>query len=49
MAAFHGEIGYQLDHMERSADLTTRLLAGLDASRSPLFIEDARIQLEVMH
>lgn len=49
VAAFHGEIGYQLDHMERSADLTTRLLAGLDASRSPLFIEDALIQLEVMH
>lgn len=49
VAAFHGEIGYQLDHMERSADLTTRLVAGLDASRSPLFIEDALIQLEVMH
>ena len=44
LAVFHEEIGYQLDHMEGSADLMTRLL-----SRSHLFIEDALIQLEVMH
>ncbi len=49
VVVFHKEIGYQLDHMEGSADLTTRLLAGLNVSRSCLFIEDALIQLEVMH
>jgi O-methyltransferase involved in polyketide biosynthesis len=48
LVLFHKKLGYQLDHMEASADLTTRLLAGLNVSGSQLFIEDALIQLEVM-
>jgi methyltransferase (TIGR00027 family) len=44
----HEEMGYQLDHIEGSADLTTRLLPSLKVSRSRLFIEDALIQLEVV-
>jgi methyltransferase (TIGR00027 family) len=48
LAAFHEEIGYQLDHMEGSADLTTRLLGGVSMSRGHLFKEDVLIQLEVM-
>jgi methyltransferase (TIGR00027 family) len=46
---FHKEMGYQVDHMEGSADLTTRLLPGLNPSERGLFIEDMLIQLEVMH
>ena len=46
---FHKEMGYQLDHLEGSADLTTRLLPGLNMSEKGLFMEDMLIQLEVMH
>jgi methyltransferase (TIGR00027 family) len=48
LIAFHEEIGYQLDHMEGSASLMTRLLGGLSMSIGHLFKEDVLIQLEVM-
>jgi methyltransferase (TIGR00027 family) len=47
MAAFHEQLGFRLEHFERSADLTVRLLANLEKQRYPLFLEDALIQLEV--
>lgn len=49
VADYHEEIGYRLDYMEQGAELTTRLLTSLAKSRAPLFMEDALIQLEVMH
>ena len=47
MAIFHEKLGYQLDHMEGSAELTTRLVGSLNVTHSPLFLEDALIQLEI--
>ena len=47
MAIFHEKLGYRLDHMEGSAELTTRLVGSLNVTRSPLFLEDALIQLEI--
>jgi methyltransferase (TIGR00027 family) len=49
LAAFHEKIGYQLDHMEGSADLTTRLLPGMNESKACLFTEDVLVQLEIRH
>ena len=49
VADYHEEIGYRLDYMERSSGLSTRLLTSLAKSGASLFIEDALIQLEVMH
>jgi methyltransferase (TIGR00027 family) len=48
LAAFHEELGYHLVHMERSANLSTRLLPCLEKLTLPLFTEDALIQLEVL-
>lgn len=47
LAVFHERIGYRLEHVEGSADLTMRMVAGLNRSSSPLFIEDMLIQLQV--
>jgi methyltransferase (TIGR00027 family) len=47
MVNFHNQLGYQLDHLEGSAELTARLLAR--PSISYFFLEDALIQLEVTH
>jgi len=49
MASFHEKLGYQLDHMEGSAELTTRLVGYSNVAHSPLFLEDALIQLEITH
>ena len=49
ITAFHEPLGFRLEHFERSADLTVRLLANLEKPRPPLFLEDALIQLEVTH
>ena len=45
--AYHEEIGYTLNHMERSSELTERILNSLAKSGVPLFTEDGLIQLEV--
>ena len=47
--AFHEQLGFRLEHFERSADLTVRVLANLKQPRHPLFQEDALIQLKVPH
>jgi methyltransferase (TIGR00027 family) len=49
ITAFHEQLGFRLEHFERSADLTVRVLADLEQPRYPLFLEDALIQLEVTH
>ena len=49
ITAFHEQLGFRLEHFERSSDLTVRLLANLEKPRHPLFLEDALIQLELMH
>jgi methyltransferase (TIGR00027 family) len=49
VAIFHKDLGYQLAHMERSFDLSTRFLSSLEKSRLPLFIEDALVQLELIN
>ena len=35
VAGYHEELGYRLDHMEQSSDLTARLLTGLAKSGLP--------------
>ena len=47
VTAFHEQLGFRLEHFERSSDLTGRLLVNLEKPRYPLFLEDALIQLEV--
>jgi methyltransferase (TIGR00027 family) len=49
ITTFHEHLGFRVEHFERSADLTVRLLPNLETSRPPLFLEDALIQLEVTH
>jgi O-methyltransferase involved in polyketide biosynthesis len=44
---FHEHLGFRVEHFERSADLTVRLLPNLEKPRYPLFLEDALVQLEV--
>ena len=46
---YHEELGYRLDHMEQSSDLSVRILPGLAKSGSPVFMEDALVQLVVAH
>ena len=47
--SYHRELGYRLDHIERSSELSMRLLTGLGKSGAPLFTEDAFVQLVVAH
>ena len=49
ITAFHEQLGFRVEHFERSSDLTARFLANLEKPRPPLFLEDALIQLEVTH
>ena len=49
ITAFHEQLGFRLEHFERSSDLTVRFLANQEKPRHPLFLEDALIQLEVTH
>lgn len=44
---YHEELGYRLEQLELSSDLTTRLLTGLAKSGDQLFTEDGLILLEV--
>jgi methyltransferase (TIGR00027 family) len=47
VAAFHEDLGLQLESFESSAELSARLLPDLVASASALFEEDALIRLRV--
>ena len=49
ITAFHEQLGFRLQHFERSSQLTMRLLASLEKPTYPMFLEDALIQLEVTH
>jgi methyltransferase (TIGR00027 family) len=49
LSVFHQEMGFQVSHLEGSADLTTRLLTGLNVPKRGWFKEDMLIQLEVMN
>lgn len=44
---YHEKLGYRVNRMEQSSELSTRLLPGLAESGIPLFTEDGLIQLEV--
>ncbi len=46
--SYHEKLGYRIDHMERSSELSTRLLTGLAKSGVPFFTEDGLIQLKVV-
>jgi methyltransferase (TIGR00027 family) len=48
VVSYHEGLGYRLRYMERSSDLSARLLTGLAKSGAPLFTEDALILLEVV-
>jgi methyltransferase (TIGR00027 family) len=47
IVSYHEKFSYRVMHLEESAELTARLLPGLEKSRGPLFAEDGLIQLEV--
>jgi methyltransferase (TIGR00027 family) len=47
--AFHEQLGFRVEHFERSSELTIHLLANIEKPQHPLFLEDALIQLEVTH
>lgn len=47
VADYHKKLGYGLQHMELSSELSIRLLAGLKQMGVPLFEEDALVKLEV--
>lgn len=47
VAAFHSALGYRLEHLERSADLTRRLVPSINSTNAPLFEEDVLVQLAV--
>jgi len=49
VVGYHKELGYRLDYMERSSDLSARLLTGLVKSSASLFTEDCLIQLDVAY
>jgi hypothetical protein len=48
VVSYHEKLGYRVDHIERSAELSMRLLTGLAKSSVPLFTEDGLIQLTVL-
>lgn len=47
IAAYHEALGYRLDRMEQSSDLSARLLTRKAGAAIPLFTEDGLVQLEV--
>lgn len=47
VADYHKKLGYRLQHMELSSELSIRLLPGQGQSGAPLFTEDALLQLEL--
>jgi O-methyltransferase involved in polyketide biosynthesis len=48
VVSYHEELGYRLCHVEKSSDLSARLLNGLVKTGVPLFTEDGLILLEVV-
>ncbi len=47
IVAYHEELGYRIDHIEQSSDLSARFLTSLAKSGDSLFMEDSLILLEV--
>jgi methyltransferase (TIGR00027 family) len=47
IAGYHEARGYRLHHVERSSDLSVRLLPGLTRLGAPLFTQDGLVELEV--
>jgi len=47
VVGYHENLGYRVNSMERSSELSVRLLTGLEKSDVPLFTEDGLVQLEV--
>jgi methyltransferase (TIGR00027 family) len=47
VAAFHENLGFQVEHMELSSELSERLLPGLSGSTVCVFREDVLVRLEV--
>jgi hypothetical protein len=45
--AFHEALGFRLESMELSSELSVRLLPDLDAGAAPLFREDGLVHLRV--
>lgn len=48
VSSYHEKLGYRVDHIERSAELSMRLLTGLAKSGAPFFTEDGLLQLTVL-
>lgn len=48
VVAYHEELGYRLNYMEQSSELSARILTGLAKSGTILFTEDCLVQLEVV-
>jgi methyltransferase (TIGR00027 family) len=47
VAAFHEDLGFRLEHMELSSELSERLLPGLGRSAAAVFREDGLVRLTV--
>lgn len=47
VADYHKKLGYRLEHMELSSELSIRLLTGLKQMGASLFEEDALVKLDV--
>jgi methyltransferase (TIGR00027 family) len=47
VAAFHEALGYRLDHIEQSFELSQRLLPALVSAAQPLFREDCLVRLAI--
>jgi len=48
VARYHEELGYRLTYMERSDELSTRMIPDLATAGIPLFLEDVVIQAELV-
>ncbi len=48
VASYHRELGYMLEQIELSSELSTRLIVGLADSGAPLYSEDAFVRLITM-
>jgi len=49
VARYHEELGYRLTHMERSDELSMRMIPDLETAGIALFREDVVIQAELVH
>ena len=46
---YHADLGYRLTHMERSDELSIRMIPDLATAGMPLFQEDAVVQADLVH